>query len=72
MRNLLSSVHARCVSTVQELEKVPMAIVGGFAVHHPQVTFDYADAGTGQVPREQDLAGLPGDAARVAGAARGP
>ena len=28
-----------------------MAIVGGFDVHHRQVTFDYADTGTGQVRR---------------------
>jgi len=26
-----------------------MAIVGGFDVHRRQVTFDYADTGTGQV-----------------------
>src|SRR5260370_29482057 len=52
MRDLLSSAHARCVSTFQEREEVPvMAIVGGFDIHRRQVTFDYLDTVTGQVRR---------------------
>ena len=42
MRDPLSSAHAKCVSTFQEREEVPvMAIVGGFDIHRRQVTFDY-------------------------------
>ena len=34
MRDPLSSAHAKCVSTFQEREEVPvMAIVGGFDIH---------------------------------------
>src|SRR6266704_1129083 len=52
MRDPLSSAHAKCVSTFQEREEVPvMAIVGGFDIHRRQVTFDYLDTGTGQVRR---------------------
>src|SRR5580658_8879972 len=52
MRDPLSSAHARCVSTCQEREEVPvMAIVGGFDIHRRQVTFDYLDTCTGQVRR---------------------
>jgi hypothetical protein len=52
MRDLLSSAHARCVSSFQEREEVPvMAIVGGFDIHRRQVTFDYLDTVSGQVRR---------------------
>ena len=52
MRDPLSSAHAKCVSTFQEREEVPvMAIVGGFDIHRRQVTFDYLDTVTGQVRR---------------------
>src|SRR5215472_7226492 len=52
MRGLLSSAHARCVSTCQEREEVPvMAIVGGFDIHRRQVTFDFLDTVTGQIQR---------------------
>src|SRR5438445_4473938 len=52
MRDLLSSAHARCVSTFREREEVAvMAIVGGFDIHRRQVTFDYLDTATGQVRR---------------------
>ena len=33
----------------QELEEVPMTIVGGFDVHRAQITFDYVDTETGEV-----------------------
>jgi len=33
----------------QELEEVPMTIVGGFDVHRAQITFDYVDTDTGEV-----------------------
>jgi transposase len=32
-----------CVSNFQELEEVPMTMVGGFDVHRQQITFDYVD-----------------------------
>src|SRR5512135_2669446 len=52
MRDLLSSAHAWCVSSVREREEVPVvAIVGGFDIHRRQVTFDYLDTVTGQVRR---------------------
>src|SRR5215213_8520219 len=38
---------------VQELEEVPMAIVGGFDVHRAQITFDYLDPDTGEVATGQ-------------------
>jgi hypothetical protein len=37
----------------QELEEVPMTIVGGFDVHRAQITFDYLDADTGEVSTGQ-------------------
>jgi transposase len=37
----------------QELEEVPMAIVGGFDVHRAQITFDYLDTETGEVSTGQ-------------------
>jgi transposase len=33
----------------QELEEVPMTIVGGFDVHRKQITFEYVDTETGEV-----------------------
>src|ERR1700751_2600029 len=33
----------------QELEEVPMTMVGGFDVHRKQITFDYVDTDTGLV-----------------------
>src|ERR1019366_1215769 len=52
MRDLLSSAHARCVSTFREREEVPvMAIVGRLDIHRRQVTFDYLDTVSGQVRR---------------------
>jgi transposase len=37
----------------QELEEVPMTIVGGFDVHRAQITFDYVDTDTGEVSTGQ-------------------
>src|SRR5918911_1779935 len=37
----------------QELEEVLMAIVGGFDVHRTQITFDYLDTDSGEVPTGQ-------------------
>jgi transposase len=37
----------------QELEEVPMAIIGGFDVHRNQITFDYLDTTTGEVTTGQ-------------------
>src|SRR5512138_2727489 len=37
----------------QELEEVPMAIVGGFDVHRAQITFDYVDTDTGELSTGQ-------------------
>jgi transposase len=37
----------------QELEEVPMTIVGGFDVHRAQITFDYLDTDTGEVSTGQ-------------------
>src|SRR6266480_8011140 len=36
-----------------ELEEVPVPIAGGLDIHRKQITFDYADTGTGQVQRGQ-------------------
>jgi transposase len=38
---------------IQELEEVPMTIVGGFDVHRAQITFDYVDTDTGEVSTGQ-------------------
>jgi hypothetical protein len=40
--------HKRKLLRKQELEEVPMAIVGGFDVHRAQITFDYLDTDTGE------------------------
>jgi transposase len=37
----------------QELEEVPMTIVGGFDVHRAQITFDYLDTDSGEVATGQ-------------------
>jgi transposase len=34
---------------LEELEEVPMTIVGGFDVHRKQITFDYVDSDSGEV-----------------------
>jgi transposase len=33
----------------QELEEIPMSIVGGFDMHRAQITFDYLDTATGEL-----------------------
>src|SRR3990172_1222436 len=33
----------------QELEEIPMAIVGGLDVHRTQITYDYLDTDTGEL-----------------------
>ena len=38
---------------VQELEEVPMAIVGGIDVHRGQLTYDYLETDIGEIRRGQ-------------------
>src|SRR6266571_2158324 len=47
------SAQARLTCTKQELERVSMAIVGGFDVHRAQITFDYMDTDSGEVSTGQ-------------------
>ena len=48
--------------SLQELEEVPMTMVGGLDVHRQQITFDYVDDdGFGALGSDP-----PGDAANVA------
>src|SRR5712692_8016943 len=47
------SAHAHAGAQIQELEEVPMAMIGGFDVHRAQITFDYLDTDTGEVTRGQ-------------------
>ena len=52
----------------QELEEVPMTMVGGFDVHRKQITFDYVDD-DGLVRWGADPAGDAGDVAALVGRA---
>ena len=51
--------------SLQELEEVPMTMVGGLDVHRQQITFDYVDD-DGLVHWGQIGSDPPGDAANVA------
>jgi transposase len=41
--------HERKLVRKQELEEIPMAIVGGFDMHRAQITFDHLDSETGEL-----------------------
>ena len=57
-----------CVRVIfQELEEVPMTMVGGFDVHRKQITFDYVDDRDRVGALGPDPSGHPEDAAELAG-----
>ena len=64
-----AQTHVEFASVMfQELEEVPMTMVGGLDVHRQQITFDYVDddglVHWGQIrpATRQDVAGLAGRA----------